>query len=154
MSQNYPLPIFIRKNLEPITEEWREFAQTLAPAGTTDLELRDHIHQILFFIADDIETFQTSAQQQEKSLGYDDRGKSPAKIHATLRYRTGFNLVEMISEYRALRATVTKLWTKTRIVMTESDVLSLIHFNEAIDQLLAQSVASFVENYQPKTENT
>jgi len=152
MSSSLPLPTFIRKNLEPITEEWREFAQSLAPAGTTDLELRDHIHKILFFIADDIESPQTNSQQHAKSRGYDDEGKSPAQIHAQLRHTTGFNLVGMISEYRALRASILKLWTKNRIVLIDSDVQDLIRFNEAIDQLLAQSVAAFIENYPSMIE--
>lgn len=147
MPENFPLPAFIRKNLAPITEEWRDFAETLAPKGTTDLVLRNHIHQILFYIADDIETSQTNAQQHKKSQGRSDKDKdSPGASHATLRLEAGFNIVQMVSEYRALRATVTKLWTKTRPVLIDSDVLHLIRFNEAIDQLLAQSVASFTEN--------
>lgn len=143
------LPSFIRKHLEPITEEWRDFAETLALPGTSDLVLRDHIHQILFFIADDIETNQTSKQQLDKSQGKNDaRKKSPGAIHAKLRYEIGFTMVEMVSEYRALRATIIKLWTKSRIVLTDADVLDLIRCNEAIDQLLAQSIHRFMENYQ------
>jgi hypothetical protein len=62
-------------------------------------------------------------------------------------------MVQMVSEYRALRATVIRQWTKVRTVLSDSDVLELIRFNEAIDQLIAQSVASFMESYQlkPKT---
>ncbi|HEY8189712.1 MAG TPA: hypothetical protein VIF12_03450 [Micavibrio sp.] len=149
-----PLPAFIRKNLEVITEEWRAFAETLASPEISDLELRDHIHQILFFIADNIEIAETSAQQYAKSRGHDDKGESPAMIHATLRHKTGFDLVEMVSEYRALRATIIRLWTKEKLVLVDSDVLSLIRFNEAIDQLLAQSIACFMKNYPIKTENT
>ena len=151
MSRSISLPAFIRTNLDPITEEWREFAETLAPDGTSDLELRNHIHKILFFIADDIEGIQTSAEQHAKSRGYDDKGKSPAAIHAMLRRKTGFDIVEMVSGYRALRSSVIKLWTQHKLVLVDSDISSLIRFNEAIDQLLAQSLACFVENYQLKT---
>ena len=153
MSGNQPLTTFIRKNLDPITEEWHDFAKSLAVKGTSGLVLRDHIHQILFYIADDVETAQTAKQQVRKSHGQsDNRNDSPGAIHATLRQGIGFNMVEMVSEYRALRATVIKLWTKTRIVLTNSDMLDLIRFNEAIDQLLAQSVAAFTEYYQLKLE--
>lgn len=146
MTPSLPLARFIRKNLGPITEEWWSFAKTIAVAGTSDLVLRNHIHPILFFIADDIESSQTEKQQIRKSQGKSDKNPdSPGAIHATLRYDIGFNMVEMVSEYRALRATVVKLWTKSRIVLTDADVLDLIRFNEAIDQLLAQSVASFME---------
>ena len=151
MTKNQTLPIFIRKNLSDITEEWREFAATIAHEDVTDLQLRDHIHQILFFIADDIETSQSSYQQIRKSHGKsDDKKPSPGAIHGSLRYDIGFNMVEMVSEYRALRATVTKLWTKSRIVLTDSDVLDLIRFNEAIDQLLAQSIERFTERIESK----
>ena len=154
MSESLPLPAFIRKTLDPITEEWRDFAETLAVDGTSDLVLRDHIHAILFYIADDIEIAQTAKQQVKKSHGKSDKHKdSPGAIHAALRHGIGFNMVEMVSEYRALRATVIKLWTKTRIVLTDSDVLDLIRFNEAIDQLLTQSVACFIENYQLKPKS-
>lgn len=153
MSASQRLSCFIRKNLDPITEEWRDFAETLAAKGTPDLVLRDHIHQILFFIADDIESSQTAKEQTRKSRGkVDKHKKSPGALHATLRHGIGFNMVNMVSEYRALRATITKLWTKTKIALTDADVLDLIRFNEAIDQLLAQSVACFMENYEPKPE--
>lgn len=148
---SYPLPNFIRKHLDPITEEWRDFAETIAIKGTSDLVLRDHIHQILFFIADDIETAQTARQQVLKSHGKSDERDSPGAIHAVLRHDIGFSMVEMVLEYRALRASIIKLWIKTRPVLTDNDVIDMIRFNEAIDQLLAQSVASLIEKYAPKT---
>lgn len=152
MSKNLALPGFLRKNLEPITEAWRDFAETLA-LPTTDYILRDHIHQILFYIADDIESPQSMKQQEKKSQGQNDaQKKSPAEIHALLRQDIGFNLVEMVSEYRALRAIVLKLWIKEKIALTDSDLLDLIRFNEAIDQLLTQSIASFMEKLQPKID--
>jgi hypothetical protein len=151
MAASYPLPVFIRKNLGSITEEWRDFAETIAEKGTSDLVLRDHIHPILFFIADDIETRQTARQQRDKSQGKKDIHKiSPGAIHAELRQDLGFDMAEMVSEYRALRATVTKLWTKTRLVLTDADVLDLIRFNEAIDQLIAHSIKAFIKKYMDR----
>lgn len=149
MIPNNSLPVFIRKNLDPITEEWRAFAETIAVKGTSDLVLRNHIHQILFFIADDIETRQSAKQQRDKSHGKCDKGKhSPGAVHAGLRYEIGFNMVEMVSEYRALRATITQLWTDSKVILTDTEVLDLIRFNEAIDQLLAQSIVCFIEYYR------
>lgn len=151
MNESLPLPNFIRKNLEPITEEWRDFAETLAPNGTADFTLRNHIHPILFFIADDIESIQNAHQQMKKSQGKSDKAVSPGVGHAVLRHEAGFDVMQMVAEFRALRATVTKLWTKARGV-TDTDMLHLIRFNEAIDQLIAQSLASFMEHYEPKRE--
>ena len=47
---------FIRGAIEDIIAEWISFAGTRTPASTnmTKLALRDHIEQILNFIADDI----------------------------------------------------------------------------------------------------
>lgn len=154
MNASLPLSVFIRKKLDPITEEWRAFAQIIAPKGTSDFVLRNHIHQLLFFIADDIEANQSEEQQKRKSQGKNDEGNNnPGALHAQFRFNAGYNMVQMVAEFRALRATVIKLWTKTRIVLTDSDMLDLIRFNEAIDQLLTESVASFIENYQLKPKS-
>jgi hypothetical protein len=145
MTRSQPLAHFIRKNLLPISEEWEKFAKMLSP-HTSGLILRNHIHAILFYIADDIESPQSDKQQLQKAHGEGDAVKaSPGGDHGVLRYKVGFNMVQMMAEYRALRACITRLWTGSRIVLTDSDISDLIRFNEAIDQLLAQSVASFIE---------
>lgn len=115
----------------------------------TDLQLADHIDEILTFIADDIETAQTAFEQVEKSHGrQEDRSPgvdTAAQTHAALRHTDGFDVVEMVSEYRALRASIAKLWSCERNVLTDEDVLDLGRFNEAIDQALAESVVKFTE---------
>jgi myo-inositol catabolism protein IolC len=49
---------FIRANVDPIVEEWVQFARTRKPASDsmTRLALQDHIVELLEFIADDLET--------------------------------------------------------------------------------------------------
>lgn len=144
-----PLPQFIRKNLGSITDEWAVFAKTLMLPYTSDLILRDHIHQILFFIADDIESMQTEKQQVQKSQGKSDNKKpSPGELHGKLRFDNGMDLIEMVSEYRALRASIITHWTKTKIVLTDADLIHLVRFNESIDQLLVQSIGYFVQSMQ------
>ena len=46
----------------------------------------------------------------------------------------------MASEYRALRASVLRLWTETGPALDVQDIADMIRFNEAIDQELAESV--------------
>lgn len=139
---------FIRRNRTSIIDEWQAFARTLRPsAGLSELQLMDHVSQILAFIADDIETKQTAFEQFEKSQGRQD-SKNPAvetaaQTHASLRHQEGFDIVEMVSEYRALRASVLKLWAGSQTVLSEQDVYDLGRFNEAIDQALAESVLRF-----------
>lgn len=144
---------FIRQNRPVITEEWQAFARTLRPAADmTDLQLADHIDQILTFIADDIETHQTVGEQFDKSQGHKDaQAHTPdtaAQSHATIRHNDGFDVVEMVAEYRALRASVTKLWARAHKVHDESDMDDLGRFNEAIDQALAESVVRFAQDVE------
>jgi len=51
----------------------------------------------------------------------------------------------MVAEYRALRASVLRLWTATSGTLTGTDITDLMRFNEAIDQSLAESTARHVE---------
>ena len=121
--ENNRLSDFIRTHSGPIIEEWQNFAQTLIPAadGMSPLALRNHIAQILTFIADDIESRQTGPEQIKKSRGEGPKDQSlgregsagkastpysAAESHAALRLASGFNMDQMVSEYRALRASV------------------------------------------------
>jgi signal transduction histidine kinase len=141
------LAAFIRQNSGQIIAEWEHFARTLVPAaeGMTPLSLRNHISYILAFIADDIESSQTDAEQLRKSRGEKpkDSTDSVAEIHAALRQAGGFNLDQMVSEYRALRASVIKLWGEQSSNPAVDDVADLIRFNEAIDQELTESITYY-----------
>ena len=140
---------FIRRNMEEIIAEWVTFAQTRTPASTgmTKLALRDHIEEILNFIAEDLESPQTALEQVAKSKGDGPKENSinqtAAEIHATLRLTDGFNIDQMVSEYRALRASVVKQWLCDTHLPDVSDVNDLTRFNEAIDQAIAESVAEY-----------
>lgn len=141
------LAAFIRANLKPIVAEWETFAQTLTPASESmsPLALRDHIKEILAFVADDIESEQTDSEQVEKSHGEKTPlvKRSAAEIHASLRHAGGFNMDQMVSEYRALRASVTKLWDAQLTEGTKTDIADLTRFNESIDQALTESISDY-----------
>jgi signal transduction histidine kinase len=141
------LASFIRKNASAIVSEWEDFASSLVQvaAHAGSLTLRDHIYQILAFIADDIEPPQTKEEQFQKSRGYKPRGPAytAAESHAAIRLAAGFNLDQMVSEYRALRASVIKLWSDKREDLTSEDILDLTRFNESIDQELMESISHY-----------
>ena len=143
------LPTFMSENIKPIVVEWEAFARTLTPTsdGMTPLALRDHIHQILQFIVNDIQSDQTPKEETIKSKGKKTRNRSStaAETHAALRLSGGFNIGQMTSEYRALRASVIKLWRRTSPVMDEKDFEDLTRFNEAIDQELTESVTYYTD---------
>ena len=142
---------FIRQNAPAIINEWTEFARTRSPAseGMSRLALQDHIVDILKFVANDLESEQTPAEKMDKSRGLADRDgpfrRSAAEIHAALRLADGFDIDQMVSEYRALRASVVKQWGAHQQHLAGTDLEDLTRFNEAIDQAVAESVAHYTK---------
>jgi signal transduction histidine kinase len=141
------LAAFIRHQSGSIIADWENFARTLVPAAEdmSPLSLRNHISYILAFIADDIDSSQTDVEQFKKSRGEKpkDAMTSVAEIHAALRQAGGFNLDQMVSEYRALRASVIKLWGAQASEPVAESVADLIRFNESIDQALTESISYY-----------
>jgi signal transduction histidine kinase len=142
---------FILSNLESILAEWESFASTIFPESKFDkIALRDAAGEILKAIANDIETAQTASQQAEKSKGHGVRTEedSAAEIHAADRLGLGFNQAQVVSEYRALRATVLRLWIDSSPELDHSAIDQLIRFNEGIDQALSESTARFMQEIE------
>jgi signal transduction histidine kinase len=142
---------FIRQNQAAIIDEWVRFAGTRSPAsdGMSKLALKDHIIDILSFVATDLESAQTPREQVDKSHGMSD-GAEPfrhtaAEVHAALRLADGFDIDQMVSEYRALRASVVKQWVAGHKTLASTDVDDLTRFNEAIDQAVTESVAHYTK---------
>ncbi|WP_448171988.1 RsbRD N-terminal domain-containing protein [Rhizobacter fulvus] len=111
------LSAFIGANRDAIVNEWEAFARAL-PAGRsmTNLALRDHCREILTAIALDMETSQTREQQSSKSKDVAPAvgtHESAAESHGTLRHLAGFDLVQLVAEFRALRASVLSLWERS-----------------------------------------
>jgi signal transduction histidine kinase len=138
---------FILENIEPILQEWEDFAKTMTPAadGMTSEALRDHAEQMLRTIAADLQTTQSHAERISKSHGDGPSSKevTPAETHADIRQASGFTIGQMIAEYRALRTSVLVLWMPPDSVSKEQEISDVIRFNEAIDQALAESVVSY-----------
>ena len=139
---------FILSDMEAIVADWEAFARTLLPAsnGMESLALRDHAQQILQAIAVDLATAQSAQQQVDKSKGLApplNARETAAQTHAVLRARSGFNIKQLVAEYRALRASVLRLWSERFPAAVETDFGDVIRFNEAIDQALAESVDFF-----------
>jgi len=150
---------FILTNCEPILSEWETFARTCAPAsGTMDVRaLRDHAAQMLDAIAGDLAQPQSSREQSEKSRGRAPAAKpgaapTAAAAHGAGRAESGFTVVQMVAEYRALRASVLRLWTREQGRLGPDDIEDLTRFNEAIDQSMTESVARFNEDVEKAKE--
>jgi signal transduction histidine kinase len=68
--------------------------------------------------------------------------ETAAQTHAVLRARDGFDINQLVAEYRALRASVLRRWMDSRLP-NPPEVEDVIRFNEAIDQAVAESVGHF-----------
>ncbi len=145
------LPHFIRTNTTEIVGEWEAFARTLIPSadGMTSDVLRDHIHQILAFVMSDVASYQTSEEHGEKKQA---QPVTAAQTHAALRFAGGFDIGQMASEYRALRASVLKLWTNVGPAFDAEDIADMTRFNESIDQELAESVKFYTDRVAQSRE--
>jgi signal transduction histidine kinase len=143
---------FILEHIPEILREWDSFARTLStPAELTELALRDHARPILEAIALDMSVEETAREQFEKSRGLDPVDlDSAASTHGTLRHVSGFSLTQLAAEYRALRATVLRLWLPRVVHFDASVAQDMVRFNETIDQALAESILT----YSDKGANT
>ena len=146
------LSTFILTNMEAILQEWEDFAKTIH-AGIhlmTAKELRDHAQAMLKVVAADLETYQARQEGIDKSQGLaplvpDD---TAAEFHAVDRLASGFTIEELTSEYRALRASVLRLWQDDIKNITAGEFKDMVRFNEAIDQSLAESIARYSEMHR------
>jgi signal transduction histidine kinase len=141
---------FILANVEPILAEWEAFARSLLPGKKlTVAALRDDAGSILLAAVRDMQTPRTLQQQASKSNGGggdgagSDRLDSASALHGVERAGSGFHITDVVSEYRALRASVLRLWRDSLPQPDRSDVDDVTRFNEAVDQSLARSVGSY-----------
>ena len=120
---------FILSNLEVIVTEWESFASTVLPEKQlARAALRNDAARMLSTIARDMETSQTASQQTAKSqgLGPNTTQDTPAETHSLVRLGQGFNQVQGMSEFRALRATVTRLWLNSSPEIDDAAMSQLI----------------------------
>jgi signal transduction histidine kinase len=150
------LPHFILVNVEPILTEWEAFARRIWPSVLVDqvndpATLRDHAEDILRAIAQDMLSSQTALEQSNKSKGEGDGGADNVRVdkaseqHGAGRVKSGFELWALVAEYRALRASVIRLWRSEVTGCSLADLDDLTRFNESIDQSLTEAVRSFAE---------
>ncbi|MGZ5038939.1 MAG: ATP-binding protein [Usitatibacter sp.] len=143
------MPSFITQHLDEIVGEWEAFARTMTPAAATmdSPALRDHAKQMLEAIVADIGTAQSDSEQalKSKGLGPTRAFETAAAAHGVLRQHVGFDLGQLVAEFRALRASVLRIWVRKEKYTDPESAYELARFNEAIDQALAESVETYSE---------
>ncbi|HEY5331260.1 MAG TPA: HAMP domain-containing sensor histidine kinase [Acidobacteriaceae bacterium] len=150
------LAAFIRSNIEQISAEWELFAATLLPEEEFSASvLRDGIVDMLNEIAADMDRAQSAEQQQGKSEGAPRRNQhieDAAERHALARVKMGLSARQVISEFRALRATVIRLWQSEVIEIGVASLYDLTRFNESIDQALTEAAVRYSEEIDRSRE--
>lgn len=138
---------FILQEMESILQAWEDFARTIDTPlpDLDDAGLRNHAESILRTVAADMASPQSAIQQFEKSRGMQPANpiETAAQVHAVTRLDAGFSLDQVVAEYRALRASVLRLWLPLQMAVEPHDIDDMVRFNEAIDQALGESITSY-----------
>jgi signal transduction histidine kinase len=138
---------FILKNLELILQAWEQFARSVdTPMPPMDSRgLRDHAEYILRNVANDMRRTHSPLPQgvEPQKLEATPEDVTAAQVHAQTRLMAGFTLDQMVSEYRALRSSVLRLWLAQGYAGEDHQVEDMIQFNEAVDQALVEAVTAY-----------
>src|SRR5579864_217467 len=107
---------------------------------------RDHAAQMLDAIANDMRAPESlvSKEQKGKGLSPDNSPelKTAGREHAIARLAEQFSLSELVSEFRAIRASVLRLWARQH-PNADDHLNDIVRFNESIDEILAASSQSY-----------
>ncbi|MBC7711320.1 MAG: RsbRD N-terminal domain-containing protein [Rhizobacter sp.] len=144
------LSTFINNHQDTILDEWDQFAKTLfSPEDKRNhYLLRDHARELLLELIADMTSDQSPQQEVDKSKGVvspfhaDDNA---ANVHGVTRHDEGFSVSAVVAEFRALRASILRMWLPNILVMSTPVVIDIIRFNESIDQLVADSIVTYKE---------
>lgn len=145
---------FIQTNMEQLFEDWEEATLEIAPQwkGEDGRALGHYARSMLEFISQDLVTAQTRDESARKAPG---EGTACASgidgEHGTHRLKQGLSMLQIVQELRSLRALVTRAWSDREGDLTAKDIDELVRFNEAIDQLIASSVFSFLSLKEQET---
>ena len=154
---------FIEQNVEPILTEWETFARRIWPteAEVSPEDLRNGVETILRATLIDMRSDQSEAEREEKSRGGEVAGAEAASninrasaVHGAGRVGSGFDLAAVVAEYRALRASVIRLWRASIPGADPADLEDLTRFNESMDQSLMHAVDAFVGEVAQQREAT
>lgn len=139
---------FLRANVEAVVDDFEAFARQSGPSARhlSSMELRDHAKVVLLAIAADMALPLSESERQDKaeSVGEDttfSRIKGTSQMHAQHRFQQGFTLTQMVSEYRAMRASVIRRWTAQLDDIDADRLQQLTRFGEAVDEGLTVAIA-------------
>jgi PAS domain S-box-containing protein len=126
---------FLRSHRDAILEEWEAEVRKLPAAPSlSQPALRDHMPELLDWIAERI------SRHQEAGVDFGP-GTAPA-LHAVQRLREGFDLRQVVMEYRLLRRCVLRLWQAEGVTDTQR---AAAVFHEAVDEAVEASFTYYIQ---------
>lgn len=142
---------YITENIESLLDDWVDLASNQLPAADSMgmAALRNGARSIMLAIAADMQSYQSDTEQEQKALG-ERPANAPAititaRNHAIQRFDHSFTLKQLMAEYRALRASVIRHWTRQLDEVGPDELQELIRFGEAVDQSLIEAADLFNE---------
>jgi signal transduction histidine kinase len=137
---------FIRKNEGLIIREWEDFARHCPQAAQMDAdELRDNISGLLRFIVGEMDDPRSASAEDDHADAWHKACGSPAEEHAEQRFIKGFDTLEMMLEFRALRRNTVRHWLEQLDSVSMRELEDLRRFNAVIDWILAESVTRYMD---------
>ncbi|MET3134170.1 signal transduction histidine kinase [Oxalobacteraceae bacterium GrIS 1.11] len=133
---------FIHEHTEQILIEWDAFARSQFTSSVSELALRDHAGGILRAVACELESGRAALPYMGVTPD-PQLQPSAAAVHGAQRQASNFSLLQLSAEYRALRATVLRLWLPQVDQMSAAAIDEMVRFNQAIDQALAESITTY-----------
>lgn len=138
---------FILRNMEPILQDWEDFAGSLFVGEKPgSVVLRNDAKAILKGVVEDISSSQTPEAQENKSKGLAPNNspaiKNAGELHAIQRLAKQFGLRQVIGEFRALRASVLRRWANEN-PSGAGRPAEMTRFNEAIVEVLTASPSHY-----------
>ena len=127
------LSAFIRQHRDDIVEEWEaRVAQLPGAQSVTEPALRDHVPDILNTLSDAVDREDATARPLQHL----------AEQHAVLRFHEGYDLRQVLAEYRLLREVITQMYAQRGDLSADArlnmNAFSVMH--EAVDRALADVV--------------
>ncbi|MEX2475988.1 putative bifunctional diguanylate cyclase/phosphodiesterase [Marinobacter sp.] len=136
---------FIRTHRNEILQIWEQDAEEIIPYEyrLTRVEVRDHVDQILLKIAGEVEKRQADVQ---RVIHIDDTPSGndiPAQLHGVERHDLGIDIVDVATEFSAMRTAVVQLWTRDSAPTNPLDLNDLMRFHKEVDRALAESIDQY-----------
>jgi signal transduction histidine kinase len=133
----------LRARSKSVISNWETLVRQVLPTADklTLAQVRDHLPKTLSVLADALES---ASAKETKALG------SQTTAHGILRFHQGYNVDELLIEYRLLRRVVieqVEAELKRRTTMTEDIALSM-----GIDTILHEGVTAFVKHHTERLQ--